>query len=49
MPRLVSLRGQFQIPDEHPHLFYYYWDALIAILTNKIEIEKHKAKLQINI
>ena len=25
----------------------YYWDAFMAILTNKIEIEKHKAKLQI--
>ena len=25
----------------------YYWDAFMAILTNKIEIEKHKAKQQI--
>ena len=27
----------------------YYWDAFMAILTNKLEIEKHKAKLQITI
>ena len=27
----------------------YYRDAFMAILTNKIEIEKDKAKLQINI
>ena len=25
----------------------YYWDAFMAILTNKIEIEKNKAKRQI--
>ena len=24
-----------------------YWDAFMAILTNKIEFEKHKDKLQI--
>ena len=27
----------------------YYWGAFMAILTNKLEIEKHKAKLQITI
>ena len=30
------------------YYYYIYFDAFLAMLTNKIKIEKHKSKSQIN-